>query len=324
MEPDPFLPADDDLHAPSESHYETETFWFSFFVPERRLGGWLYASVRTRAGVSAGGAWIWDATAANPWDVPFYQNFSHLKPPRTVAPGHIEFPTGMTVRAVEPGMVYRLGFDDRDRLRIDLRFEAVEPPVPLRRGTPPFPKASHYDQAGRTVGTVVLDGERIDVDCIAVRDRSWGPRSERGYRRIGYTWAASDQLTLLTYTGPDEDSVGPEQVHSGYVRRGKGEGAVTRLAGGTRTVERDPERGWITGIVEDLRDESGRSITATATASSRLVLPGSTSICINTSLRWTVTDGAGCTVEMDGEDQDVWPINEWRRLHAPGRTGSER
>jgi hypothetical protein len=326
LESDVFTADDDDLHVPSDNFYETETFWYSFFVPERALGGWLYASVRTTAGETAGGLWIWDDTATTPWELPFYQNFGHLKPPRTLAPGHLEFPTGMSVRAVEPGTVYELGFDDRDRVRVDLRFEAVEPPVPLRRGAPPYPNASHYDQTGRTHGTVILDGERIEVDCIAMRDRSWGPRTERGYRRVGYSWAAAEQLSLLTYTGPDATSTGPEHVHSGYVRRGTGDGAVSQIADGRRTVDRDPEHGWITGITEELTDERGRRTTASAVALSRMVLPNATSICVNTALRWTVTDGTGASAEMLGEDQDVWPISEWRRARtavaASGTAGS--
>jgi len=58
----PFGPADDMLHPPGESHYETETFWFSFFAPERAIGGWVYASVRQNAGVTAGGMWLWDGS----------------------------------------------------------------------------------------------------------------------------------------------------------------------------------------------------------------------------------------------------------------------
>lgn len=97
-----FSAVDDGLHELS-GFYDTETFWFSFFVPERSLGGWLYTTVRPIAGVSGGGAWIWDATAIDPWSIPFFEQF---------------------------------------------------------------------------------DGETIPVDCFAMRDRSWGRRNERGYRRV--------------------------------------------------------------------------------------------------------------------------------------------
>jgi len=48
----PVTPADDGLHEPSDSFYDNETFWYSFFVPERGLGGWLYTGVRKRPGVT--------------------------------------------------------------------------------------------------------------------------------------------------------------------------------------------------------------------------------------------------------------------------------
>ncbi|WP_220187028.1 DUF7065 domain-containing protein [Pseudonocardia pini] len=316
-DPDLFTAADDSLHTPSDNFYETETYWFSFFVPERAIGGWLYASVRQNAGVTAGGMWLWDATSALPWELPFYQNFDHLKPPRETAPGRIEFPIGLSVQVVEPGRSYDLVFDDRDRVEVKLRFESTYAPVPLRSGAPPYPRASHFDQTGRTYGTVVLDGERIDVDCYAMRDRSWGPRYERGYRRVGYTWASSADLSLLTYTAPDGSPTGGEHIHSGYVRRGTGPDAVSQVTDGRRTVKRDPEQGWITGIDMEFVDAVGRRTTASAETLSRMVLPGSTSICVNTSLRWTVTDHTGETVVLDGEDQDVWPIAEWRLLRSP-------
>jgi hypothetical protein len=184
---------------------------------------------------------------------------------------------------------------------VDLVFQALEPPVPLRGGAPPYPKASHYDQTGRLTGTVVLDGERIDVDCYAMRDRSWGPRTERGYRRVGYTWAASPDLSLLTFTAPGKGA--EEQVHSGYVRR---DGDLAQITGGTRVVRRDPA-GWVSGIDLEVVDGLGRTTTGRAEAVSRLVLPGSTSLCTNSALRWTI-DGR----DLHGEDQDVWPLREWR------------
>ncbi|WP_256789310.1 hypothetical protein [Frankia sp. AvcI1] len=310
-DPDRFTPADDGLHTASEDYYETETFWFSFFVPDRALGAWLYASVKHNAGGTAGGCWIWDATGSAPWDIPFYEQFAHLKAPSQPSPGRLTFPTGMTVQVREPATSYHLGYDDRRRCRVDLRFDALEPPVPLRRGAPPYPKASHYDQTGHVTGHLLLDGERVEIDCHAMRDRSWGPRAERGYRRVGYTWAASPGLSLLTYTSPQAHQGGtvPERVHSGYVRR---DGTLARIVEGRRAVHRDPAHGWITGVDLEVVDEHGRATVGRAEGTSRMILPGGTSVCINTALRWTV-DGR----TLHGEDQDVWPIDEWR-LHRRG------
>ena len=65
-----FTADDDGLHALSDRWWETETAWFSFHHPERRLGGWLYTMVRPNIGTVAGGAWVWDDTAWLPWPSP--------------------------------------------------------------------------------------------------------------------------------------------------------------------------------------------------------------------------------------------------------------
>jgi hypothetical protein len=296
-----FSEVDDGLHELA-GFYDTETFWFSFFVPERSLGGWLYTTVRPCAGVSGGGAWIWDATAVDPWSIPFFEQFSALKLPTGTTPEHLAFPNGVTIVRRRPLMAYDLEYDDRDRLRVSLQFDAVEPPVPLLTGAPPYPAAHHFDQIGHVTGSIELDGETIPVDCFAMRDRSWGRRNERGYRRVGYTWAGDRELSLLTYTAPTAEA---DDIHTGYLRRDDRTG---RLVGGRRRVTRDPHSGWVTNIEIDAHDELGRSVHAEAAASSRMILPGSTTICINSSLRYEI-DGR----VVHGEDQDVWPIHEWRR-----------
>jgi hypothetical protein len=300
---DEFAADDDGPHARSGSFYDTETFWYSFFVPERALGGWIYTSVRPAAAVCAGGAWIWDHSATEPWKIPFYENFSWLRlGAQPEAPAHLTFPTGTRITVREPLMSYELAHDDRDRLRIDLCFEALEAPVPLRSGAPPYPKAHHFDQTGHVTGTIVLDGESIPVDCYAMRDRSWGPRPERGYRRIGYVWAASPDTTFLTYSLPTVDA---DDIHTGYLRVGE---RVARIVSGRRLVERDPVENWVTAMTVEAVDEFGRELHAEGRALSRLVLPGSTSICINTSMEWTIDRAT-----VHGEDQDVWPMKEFTR-----------
>jgi hypothetical protein len=308
-----FGPVDDGLHAPgSDSFYETETWWFSFFVPSRAIGAWVYASVRQHASTSGGGAWIWDKTGPNPWDAPFFQQFSQLKLPGTRGPDAMEFTTGLTVRTIEPGSSYDLSYDDRARLQVRLRFDALEPNVPLRSGAPPYPRsASHYDQTGRVTGHFVLDGERTDVDCFAMRDRSWSIRTERGTRRVGYTWVADADLSMLTYTTPDDED--EERVHSGYVRR---EGQIAQITGGRRRVRRDHAEGWVTAIDVEVTDALGRTTRGHADATSRLILPGAMSVCINSCLDWVIDDRT-----LHGEDQDVWPVSEFRaRRHPSART----
>ena len=79
---------------------------------------------------------------------------------------------------IEPTMLYAIGYEDGDRLRAALRFDGVMPPRPLTAGGSTFGKARHFDQFGRVTGELWLDGERIAIDCLAMRDRTWGRRPE--------------------------------------------------------------------------------------------------------------------------------------------------
>jgi hypothetical protein len=40
-----------------------------------------------------------------------------------------------------------------------------------------------------------------------------------------------------------------------------------------------------------------------------MVLPGATNVCLNSAVEWTTDDRT-----VHGEDQDVWPIKDWRAL----------
>jgi hypothetical protein len=297
-----FEPTDDALHEPTGDRWFTETWWFSFFDHDRSLGGWLYGSVRSVQGTTCGGAWVWDAAASDPWEIPFYEYFTGLKMPAPSGPDVVAFPTGMTVATRRALMEYDLTYDDRKRFSADLRFDAHCDPVPLRSGEPPYPKAHHFDQTGHVTGHLVLDGERIPIDCWAMRDRSWGPRSERGYSRIGYTWGAAEDTAFLTFSLPGPEG---EPIHAGYLLR---DGTVARIVSGRREVSRDPITNWVTAITVTAEDEQGRTLDAQGESRSRMFLPAATSLCLNSSMRWDV-DGR----EIFGEDQDVWPYAAWPR-----------
>src|SRR5580704_12382187 len=60
-DPVPAQHPDDEFHPPSNGDpYWTETCWFTFTVPERRLSGQLYPFFRANQGVLASGAYFWD------------------------------------------------------------------------------------------------------------------------------------------------------------------------------------------------------------------------------------------------------------------------
>jgi hypothetical protein len=300
-----FTARDDRFHFAEmgDDWWATETAWFSFHHPERRLGGWFYTLVRPNIGTIAGGAWVWDDGAHLPWDVLYSANYSALELPRDQDLDDCRLPTGVAIKVLEPCQRYALGYDDGDRLQADLRFEGVMPPEPLTAVGSTFGSAHHFDQFGRVSGELMLHGERIPIDCIGIRDRTWGRRPENRPRQAAYvTGAAGPDHGFLAVT-----TVRPEGdlVACGFLRR---DGTTVSLAGGERRVERDPREGWVTRITLTARDVAGRELNATGVPVSRIIINRHTFIDVNSLIRWEL-EGAVAW----GEDQDMWPVHRWAR-----------
>jgi len=296
-----FGPEDDGLHPPGPSRDWTETTWWSFNVPERSLAGWLYVQIRPNLGTAGGGAFVYDASAHLPWELPYFA-FTRFQPmPDPIDLRAVRFANGVSVRCREPGMRYDIGYQFRDQTDFvaDLHFAGLIPPVPHLNGAAPFTGSSHYDQPGRVTGTLHLRGEQIAVDCISVRDRSWGRRPELLGRspRLSYAFGSastSDAFLLFCASdGPDSDV---EHLTSGYLFR---EGKVRRLASATRRTTRDAATGGVSRIDVSGIDTDGRPLDVVGVARSRMFLPAH-AVTVNTLIEW---DGE---VPAWGEDQEVW------------------
>ena len=301
-----FSDADDDVHPPGPKRDWTETTWWSFHVAERSLAGWLYVQMRPHLGTASGGAFVYDPAGWLPWQLPYfgYTQFQAMPDPLDLRAA--TFPNGVSVACEVPGRRYRLGYRFRDQTEFvaDLVFEGVIPPVPHLQGAPPFTASSHYDQPGRVTGTIELWGERIAVDCVSVRDRSWGRRPEMLGTRTHLSYAfgsSSPGDAFLAFCAPPKGDphCDVERLTSGYLYR---DGCVRRLASATRRVTRDPGTGGVRQVEISGADTDGRPLEAFGTARSRMVLPGST-LCINTFLQWDLGGDRGW-----GEDQDVWSV----------------
>jgi hypothetical protein len=301
----PFSSEDDDFHAPSSDIWETETCWFSFNVPERGMAGWLYAWIRPNMHNSGGGVFIYDSSGVAPWELPYFQ-YQYAQP----LPGErdlrdFQFPQSYSVKMLEPLKRYRLHYQERKTLRIDLEFVAITNPHPFARGEPPFIQASHFDQAGRVQGEITLRGEHMAVDCFAMRDRSWGPRPDHRGNRIGYSFGVASELdAFCLFANPlDLDQRGWEKVNHGFLLK---DGHRHQLASGRRYVEREPATGFIRRQLIEAVDVDGRVLQAEGHAVSRMIFAVPRGVTMNTFMAWTVNG-----VPAHGEDQDVWRHDQW-------------
>jgi hypothetical protein len=277
-----FGPADDDFHDEvlSDRWWETETCWFSWNVPERKMGGWTYCQARPNASLCNGGAWVWDNSASYPWELRYHANYSGLELPDRAARDMRDFtwPNGVHVKAVEPLTRYEIDYDDPGALEVHLVFNALIPPNPHPIGVAPFLKGTHFDQPGHVTGEMVLEGERIPIDCYSVRDRSWGPRPmgrprkrrlenaeiNTGTGGIGYSFAtAGPRDAWLVYSVPMLDA---DPVVCGFLLRDGEYGHVLR---GARDLVVDASTGWPRTIAIDAVDDRGRRLAVHGDAVSR-------------------------------------------------------
>ncbi len=311
----PVFTADDDRfhgHLAGDDWWFTETAWFSFHHSERQLGGWFYTMVRHNIGTVAGGAWVWDDGAHLPWEVPYSTNYSALELPADADLRDVRLPTGVSIVAEEPTVSYRIGYDDPGRYRADLRFEAVMAPRPLVATGSTFGNAAHFDQIGHVSGSIELHGELIDIDCWAMRDRTWGRRPEDRPRQAAYvTGAGEGGPGFLAVTNTRD---GTDRIAYGFVTR---RDRSASLVGGERSVVRDPENGWVDEIRIEAVGDDGEPLVADGRAVSRIIVNRHSFIDVNSIIHWRLRgDDAG--IEWWGEDQDMWPVHRWS---AAKRTG---
>lgn len=299
---------DDGFHAPAgDDPYWTETCWFTFTVPERRMSGQLYPFFRANQGVLAGGAYFWDDRGDQPWNCLYAKNFWHLPIPEQPLTD-IALPNGIRYRTVEPQQRYEIAYDDpdgADEIHVELTFDAVAPPHYLGQ--------AHIDQPGRYTGTIVLRGEEIPVDAYGFRDRSWGVRTQFGQgltsspaQHGGYSYATASPRDGFHTITMDFGS-GMNSIH-GYLLR---DGEWAKLASATRTVvERSPATGYQTKVRIEGVDELGRELHAEGRCLNQLgFFINPNMYTINCLTEWTF-DG----ITTFGEDHDNWSASAIRHF----------
>ena len=298
------VPEDDMFHEPTSSDpWWTETVWFSWMVPERNLLGYWYVVFRKNLGVVFGGVLVFDDTAVLPWELPVFDWHWHQPLPDRHDLRDLDVLGGMKLQCLEHGRRFRFAYENDD-VAFDLAYDALMQPM-LSRQTPPFNHGTHVDQPGRVTGAMTLHGDEIAVDCIAMRDRSWGIRTPRRQPKLGYCHAtAGPQSSFLTIS---VDRKGVDGILTGYLMR---DGEWALMTSGSRSVERDAQGRPAIVRVEGV-DELGRTLEAHGTTASRQVFTAYPDMfCWNSLARWDFDD-----VTAWGEDQDIWHPRKWRE-HA--------
>ncbi|MFD5810254.1 DUF7065 domain-containing protein [Rhodococcus aetherivorans] len=347
----PFLPEDDTYHQLSDDPHETETTWWSFNVPERRIGGWLHAAHRPNQGTVTWRVFAWDPRGADPGRLAYFRNSGPVPMVDDPDLRDLTFPAGgFRVKALKPTMDYHIAYSDpAAEFAIEFEHRSVHPPQRFTPGEAPAMFNPHFDQLGHLTGELVLEGERIEIDCHSVRDRTWGPRGgahlqsrkpehlrgeytvrapggpswrqierHRGRGRIQYIFGhAGAETGFLSFVRPqDGDAAGFSPLNVGWLLK---DGRFERLDKTRSRMRnyRDPRTGWSAHMEVQLVDVTGRTMDAEGFAVSHMCEHGTGA---NALMRWEFDGKIGW-----GEDQDGWKPDHFaelmRALRDTGRTG---
>jgi hypothetical protein len=282
---------DDSFHpAVSDDPFWTETSWYAFAIPERRMAGTIYPLFRPNLGVCSVAVYLWDDRSESPWAVPYGRFLWHVPMPDSDLTDISV--AGLSYSCEEPLKRYRVRYEDPPLLEMDLVYEGLIPP----HGSGIADGRGHFDQPCKVTGLVNLHGEQLRVDCLEMRDRSWHVREDTRTVRASYSYgiaSASDSFLAIGRCSGEECP-----IVAGYLMM---EGEKADLVSGRRRVL-ERHSGWPARVAVEVEDRLGRRMETEGQCLNRLANQATPGMFAWMSLtEWEF--GSGGTY---GEDQDIW------------------
>lgn len=289
---------DDRFHRRNDDPYWNESSIIVFQIPERKIGGHIYFYHRPNMNLSVGGPALWGPPGGEEiYDCLYWDWDTCQSLPAGAEMYDFSLRNSLTVRTIELQRSYHITYD-RQGFAMDVVWDAIAPPHPYTHRTPreadrdfaldgwleqegvqELPMG-HYEQAGYLRGTIRLDGETIDIDCLCFRDRTWGPRKMDRHLRGSWTWGYASETDYFhtysfTVTPIEADPIfdTTELVTYGMLCQ---DGVVGDIVEGKRrAVERD-DNGLLRLDVIDATDHLGRTLHVEARPETRLKWTGYT------------------------------------------------
>ena len=184
-----FTAEDDLLHRPRFNDPQwTETNFFTFYMPEENMAGYIYFTTKSNLGVATYGVSIFRGFPATPDDFEHWDNQLWVPlPPRDLDDMLLD--GKLRIRVMESLHRYRVDYHGGG-CELHLDFTGLAPPhavTPLAaKQDNGFTKTysrkgggSHMEQTARITGDLTLHGTSYAVDTVATRDHSWGTRNDK-------------------------------------------------------------------------------------------------------------------------------------------------
>lgn len=211
-----------------------ETNYYGFYVPEHGIRVHLRAAFRVNQGVVFSLAAIY-SRSGSVLDMDLWDSQMHV-PLGANRYSDFRLDSGMEFKAHPPSKVCSVRFKSRcGRVSIETEHEAMMPPAPLdftalptsASGFASFLRPNqvdaptgHVDQTYRVRGTLRIDGDVYDIDCVANHDHSWSPRAEfKSQCGIFDNIHFGEELTLFTMGS--EQRLGQPDITHAYILRGR-------------------------------------------------------------------------------------------------------
>lgn len=340
-------PGDTDLFLPrpakgEEMHpYTVHTHYFGLSVPEAGIGAYIYLRCQPAFDLSQGGVSVFrgmDNVALLDAD---YHDYRVTMPWPEIDGNVIRVANGLTIDVIEPGEVINVRYESPDgTTKLDVEQRAITPLLARGHIVPgeddhhddPHRESGGIEQFMHCTGELTLRGERFDVDCKAVRDRSWlqirgeDPGGARKSPPLGWTPMCfgdfafnavsfeakdTDPAWLGVYDIPDDT---PTSFYSWVVR----DGDIRKLEHVRRDVlEYEPRMHAAARQVVEATDSAGDTYRFTGEAVSMAAMYSWPNVGFHDSLyRWTDEEGreAFCTY------QEIFYDDYQRAMKARGQS----
>jgi hypothetical protein len=253
----------------------TETQYFGFYVPKANIYAFCYFWLHPNINCVMGGLAVCQGLKRSHLQAELFDFNTYLSKDTVIKNDlhSYRLPNSYQVDVLEPGKKMRLRYDDPVRQnRLDLSIAAMMPPA-MRANN------RHFEQAMKYEGELTLRGQKHQVDCYNVRDRSWGElRPEEALPFPPMTWTTgifgdNFAFNCSAFDHPDynpitlkEFPISAEQAfNDGWVFR---DGQLAKIKSVKKLTMRDPETGRPLSHVMDMVDVDNREyhITGTITA----------------------------------------------------------
>lgn len=284
---------------PTDHSHWIESACFYLSIPERDLHGFIFYFFRPNLKLFTGGSVIWDESGQTVLDCLHY-NFSPLQAyPEN--PGKFDFTASNTlqVETLEAAKRYRLRYDFGGTA-FDLTWQATSD---VHVAPQAYHASYHSEQTGRMTGEMTIEGEKFAVDCVSLRDISFGVREYAQLRPGAYCWGSDGARTFQTLGMGTERE---QKILSGFLDQ---DGQCARLADGIRRIDTYGPYGASTVTIEAV-DTLGRELRVTGRLKKGLLFSGNSTHTVV----WSQTDWQWNGEPCIGDNQEFYPAQMFRQI----------